>query len=497
MTTIRKTAAALTMLLASGLVSGATDKWLHIYYPEGRDYQGYDMTQVLDVTFDETTGTMHVNTADGTHTAYASAINHFTIGPNVPALRITTDADTVTEITSKLVYLDATLNFEGRGLQDDFTERVRIRGRGNSTWGYSKKPYRLKFDVKQRMLLPKKAKNFVLLANYIDGAMMRNLVAFKFGETIGMPWINHAVPVDVYLNDLYKGSYMLTEKVGFNNGSVDLPAADEANSIMLELDTNPAKDDELTFESAYYDSDNGYYFPVKVKDPDAPADPTEASAWLNKWIADFDSFMSVVDGGDEAAIFAACDLESLVRYVMVFDLCCNQELDHPKSVYVYKTEGGKWNFGPCWDFDWAFGYQPTYSKGSSGSSWNWGWGWETYPTYENPLLGIGRHDGGNYVDGNSGMFFYKLCNNDTFKNRFKEVWDDFYNNHMDAFWQAFEEYAATLKPSANLQGLSRSQYKSYDNNVTELRTWVENRIEFINSDPNRGLWEDNVFDNIK
>ena len=487
MNIIRKALASL--LVVSGLVAHAQDPWLHIYYPDGNSYQTFDMSEVLDITFDETTGSMIINTPEGNTVAYGSSMDFFRIGPNVAALHINTDDSSVTEITSKTTYLDATINFLGRGWQDDFTQRVRIRGRGNSTWGYDKKPYRLKFDVKQRMLLPKKAKNFVLLANYIDESMMRNFVAFNFGQIIEMPWINYAEPVDVYLNNIYKGSYMLTEKVGFNNGSVDLPAVDEARSIMLELDNNAVKSDEIYWESGYFDSANGYFLPVKVKDPDAPVDPTEAKNWQQKWRDDFDSFLSTVDGGNESAIFQACDIESLVRYIMVFNICCNQEIDHPKSVYIYKTEGGKWYFGPCWDFDWAFGYSPTYSKGQTPGSWNWEW----YPTYENPLLGFQTASNG-ANDGRAGVFFYKLCKPQAIQKRFKEVWDDFYNNRREAFWQAFDAYAESLRPSANAQGLTRGQYKNFDTNVLTLRNWVENRIEYINSDPNKGLWEDGVFD---
>lgn len=487
---LRKFLVLATFAISASILALAQDPWLHIYYPDGSDYQGFDMNEVLDITFDESAGTMIINGVDGSSTAYAKAIDRFEINPNVAALFIQTDNENITEITSKVIYEDATMTFLGRGRQPDYVERVKIRGRGNSTWGYSKKPYRLKFAEKQRLLLPKKAKNYALLANYIDGAMMRNFAAFKFGEIIGMPWINHCEPVDVYLNGIYKGSYMITEKVGFNNGSVNLKASDEPNSIMLELDTNPVADGDLAFESGYYDSDNGYYFPVTVKDPDAPEDAAEAQTWLNKWIAEFDRFMDIVDTGKQAQIFEACDLESLVRYIMVFNLACNQEIDHPKSIYVYKTLGGKWQFGPCWDFDWAYGYSPTYSKGTNGNPWYP----SRYPSYENPLLGLTTgNNGSSSVDGHAGVFFYKLCRTAAFQDRFEDLWDDFYQNHLDEFWAEFDTYVERLRPSANLQGLTRAQYQKFDTNVAELREWIANRIEFINSDPNHGLWESNTF----
>ena len=487
---LRKFLALAALAISAMTPALAQDPWLHIYYPDGSSYQGFDMNDILDITFDESAGTMIINGIDGSSTAFAKNIDRFEINPNVAAIYIQTDNEYLTEITSKTIYEEATMTFIGRGLQPDYVERVKIRGRGNSTWGYSKKPYRLKFSEKQRLLLPKKAKNYALLANYIDGAMMRNFAAFKFGQIIDMPWINHCEPVDVYFNDIYKGSYMITEKVGFNNGSVNLKASDEPNSIMLELDTNSPAADDIYFESGYYDSDNGYYFPVTVKDPDAPEDPTEAQIWLNSWISDFDRFMDVVASGNETKIFEACDLESLVRYIMVFNLCCNQEIDHPKSVFLYKTRGGKWFFGPCWDFDWAFGYSPTYSKGTGGNPWYPVY----YPSYENPLLGLTTgYNANGSVDGHAGVFFYKLCKTAAFQKRFKELWDDFYANHLDEFWAEFDAYAERLRPSANLQGLTRSQYRGFDKNVDELREWISNRIEYINSDANHGLWESNTF----
>lgn len=483
MTKLRKLA-ALTLLAATFSIS-AQDPWLHLYYPQGNQYQAYDMTEVLDITFDEESGTMYVNTqtmsSDKTDAFNLSDLSQFRIGPNVPEIRVVTD-EYYSEIPSKEYYLTGTFSLIGRGFQEDYSLPVQIRGRGNSTWGYSKKPYRLKFEKKQELLLPKKAKSFVLLANYIDPSMMRNFVAFKVGELIGMPSINHSYPVDVYFNDIYKGAYMLTEQVGFNNGSVDISDEEELNSIMFELDTYSSTDeDEYPFESECFNMDMGHSLPVRFKDPDAPEDQAELDLWVDKWMTDFNEFMTVIDRGNIDEIYTACDLESLVRYIMVANIACNQELDHPKSVYLHKVDGGKYIFGPCWDFDWAYGYSPTYYK--VGNYWG-----TSYPSYENPLLSSGRNEG------YGGEFFYALCNNEQFLSRFREVWNDFYQNHQTEFWQAFDAYVELLRPSANRQGLSRPSYMDFESNIQNLRQWVQNRFDYINSDPNMGLWEDGAFD---
>lgn len=485
-----KSLLSVAFIALSALAATAQDPWLHIYSTSPKEFRQYDMDDVLDISFDEAAGTMTVNTdADGSRSISLGSVDRFVIGPNVCRIDIDTDLKTydstfgnyegmpVTEIVSKELYLEGTLTFNGRGIYEDVVCPVKIRGRGNSTWGHSKKPYRLKFNEKTKLGNVHKAKNLVLLANYLDGSMMKNYACFAFGKLIDMPYINRSLAVDVYLNGNYKGAYQLTEKIGINNGSVDLPKEDEPNSILFELDTYEADEDE------YPSRDSNFGIPIRIKDPDAPENYDELETWLDYWRGDLEEFIDVVSTEDPSKIFAMCNLETLVKYIMVYDIACNQELNHPKSVYLHKTIGGLWEFGPCWDFDWAFGYQPTYNKGQQGNSW-W-WNPTTYPDYENPLIGFGNssNQGGNY-------FFYALCNNDVFLAKFKEIWDDFYKNKQADFWAAFDAYAESMAPSANLQAGYRDQYVGWESQVESLRQWIQNRFDYINSDPNYGLWED-------
>ena len=88
----------------------------------------------------------------------------------------------ITEIPSKDYYLNATLTVDGKGIYENYTGKTEVKGRGNSTWGYPKKPYRLKLDKKSEICGLGKAKNYVLLANHIDPTLMLNSVAFKSGN---------------------------------------------------------------------------------------------------------------------------------------------------------------------------------------------------------------------------------------------------------------------------------------------------------------------------
>ena len=52
-------------------------------------------------------------------------------------------------------------------------------------------------------------------------------------------------------------------------------------------------------------------------------------------------------------------LESIANFLIVFMLTDNEEINHPKSVFMNKAANGKFVMGPVWDFDWAYGYEGT------------------------------------------------------------------------------------------------------------------------------------------
>ncbi|MCM1309632.1 MAG: CotH kinase family protein [Bacteroides sp.] len=471
-------------------------------------------------------------------------IKHWSIGVGVPTFRITTIGDPVyKEVPDKETYLDAILTIDGAGLYEDFSGDVKIRGRGNSTWNKDKKPYRLKLPEKTKLLGYRKAKNYVLLANRIDMSFMRNEVACLASQYSGADFPTHATPVNVYFNNIFKGSYMLIEKIGINNGSVNMPKDQEAITCMFQLDSG--------FDEEFKVKTETFNLPLMHKDPDLPEDPIAAKEWFNKWVADFAQMEKAVAAGTNVGNYL--DYTSLAKYVFLYNLACNQEINHPKSTYMYKTEGGKWLFGPAWDFDWAFGYGPTYRAEAPGEvsreeldrmhdeavalakklygdgTDNWGFFtyndvellWTGYnvvclsngdnnwpymsnavnyePSYKNFLLGTGKNNStainGDYQLGNGGEFFLSIImDNKEFMAEYEKVWQEF-QSHIDEFWADFEAYAKALEPSAANDatiwyinqawtGSVDSEFDkvvddSYVGAINQLRAWLEKRLEFI------------------
>ena len=82
---------------------------------------------------------------------------------------------------------------------------VSIKGRGNSTWSYPKKPYAIKLDKKTEILGMPKHKRWALLANWMDRTLLRNAVAFEIARnTTSLEWTPRGQFVEVVLNGIFK-----------------------------------------------------------------------------------------------------------------------------------------------------------------------------------------------------------------------------------------------------------------------------------------------------
>ena len=222
------------------------------------------------------------------------------------------------------------------------TSGTEIRGRGNASWNFEKKPYRLKFDEKQSPLgAPAAAKKWTLISNHGDKTLMRNILAFEVSRRVGQPYTPFCHPVDLIINGEYRGCYQLCDQVEAASGRV--PAKD---GYLIEVDAY-AYNEEVWFES-----NNGT--PVTIKHPDEDDITTDQQYFIKNFYNDM-----------EAAVFASnftdptygyrkyLDLDCFLRNFIIGEFCGNTDLFW--SVYMYKdSEYGKLYTGPTWDNDLSF-----------------------------------------------------------------------------------------------------------------------------------------------
>ncbi|MBR1794578.1 MAG: CotH kinase family protein [Bacteroidales bacterium] len=206
-----------------------------------------------------------------------------------------------------------------------------------SDWEWPKKPYLIKFDQKQSLFGMPAHKRWVLLANFMDRSLMRNLVSMKVASMTAFDWTPGCVPVELVLNGKHQGSYLLIEQVRVDDDRVDIA--------------------EMTPEDNTGDAVTGGYlleFPFGVKYPDEEDLTKQQLAYIKKYVSDAANTLYGQDFQDsEKGWRAFLDEDSFIDYWIVFEVMGNHELGNPGSVFMHKDRGGKLVAGPCWDFDWG------------------------------------------------------------------------------------------------------------------------------------------------
>lgn len=288
---------------------------------------------------------------------------------------------------------------------DDPYTNCTIKGRGNTTWNWAKKPYKLKLEKKTKLLGlgAKKSKHWVLLANFMDKTMMRNRVAMELSSMMtNLAWTPQSTPVELYIDGVHRGNYLLIEQVRVDDGRVVVKptgaTAENVNDVgfMLELDfhfdnyygsSTSSNKNKIQWRDPHgkskyanvpfydYDGKGNKGIPFSVKEPDWNPDDNEildkeedqltyiknyvsqagASLYPSGNNSSYSWWKNVADPNPDpnTGYPKYLDVDSFIDYWIVFEVMINHELGNPGSVYMTKPVGGKLTAGPCWDFDWG------------------------------------------------------------------------------------------------------------------------------------------------
>ena len=265
------------------------------------------------------------------------------------------DTPNNTNIESKTEWMEGTSIsiIDTDGTMDYSNNHLQIRGRGNSTWEFPKKPYALKLDNKAEILGMPKHKRWCLLANWMDRTLMRNDVSFQIARQTGLAWTPRGQFVEVVLNGSHIGNYYLCEQIRAGKDRVnitEMEATDiEGDAItggyLVELDTN--FDEVNKFHSAIAN------MPYQFQEPDEDVLQPEQMAWFEGYINEMESNLYAKDWLANREYADYMDLNSFVDWWFVQELADNREPGHPKSSFMHKDRNGKLTAGPVWDFDWG------------------------------------------------------------------------------------------------------------------------------------------------
>ena len=263
-------------------------------------------------------------------------------GTGLPTVRINTAGGAA--ITSKTVWTDATM------LIDGVEYKCSVRGRGNSTWSWPKKPYAIKLEKRASVLGMPEQKRWVLLANFLDRTLMRNIVAMKVASLTSLAWTPSCKSVDLVLNGRNLGNYLLIEQVRVDENRVNI---DEKEGFMLELDFHNDNDNQwVDYHGNCWQRSDGIPFAIKYPEADDIA-PIRVQL-IKNYVSEVAATIYGPDYADPVKGYAKyLDVLSFIDYWIVFEVMGNHELNNPGSVFMHKDKAGKLTAGPCWDFDWG------------------------------------------------------------------------------------------------------------------------------------------------
>ena len=256
-------------------------------------------------------------------------------------------------ITSKTEYVTALMHIDGTAEYKGLDEvACSIRGRGNTTWTWPKKPYLIKLDSKASIFGLPKHKRWVLLANFMDRTLMRNLVSMHVAQLTSLAWTPHCVPVELVLNGKHQGSYLLIEQVRVDNDRVNITEMSTKDNEGLAVTGGYLLELDFHYDNEFQWKERN--IPFAVKNPD----PEDITSYQKTYIKNYVKEVSDVIYGSgfkdpENGYAKYLDVDSFIDYWIVYEVMCNHELGNPGSVYFHKDRGGRLTAGPCWDFDWG------------------------------------------------------------------------------------------------------------------------------------------------
>ena len=253
-----------------------------------------------------------------------------------------------------------------------YESRMGIRGRGNSTWGMPKKPWKVKLDEKMRIFDISKDKEWALLANYADKTLLRNVVAMEISRICEMKWTPAMRSVDVYLNNEYQGCYTWTEhkKISDERVNIDVVGKNDNEGEALTggyyFEIEQQMDETTCFMT-------GQGVPIMFSDPE---EPTSAQlAYVKQYFQDFENALFGNNFTNPQEGYAKyIDVPSFINYYIIQELTKNIDGNLRKSSFLTKERGKKLEMYHVWDFDLTLGncdYFPSMYPGVDNSATGW------------------------------------------------------------------------------------------------------------------------------
>lgn len=219
-----------------------------------------------------------------------------------------------------------------------------IKINGNTGAYHDNKPYKIKLQVKEDLLLrgdkKYKDKEWRLLK---DARTLNTMIGLKVNELIGMPWTPSYMPCNVFINNDYRGCYLLIESVKRNSDS--RLNVDENTGFIVERDPY-WWNESIYFSTDYFNMSNGYRWTWKYPDEDDVTE--EITEYVQSSINRAEK--SIKEGNYEQYI----DVNSFVSWILAHDILGTWDSGGSNLYLMRYDNNSLLQMANMWDFDTIF-----------------------------------------------------------------------------------------------------------------------------------------------
>lgn len=233
---------------------------------------------------------------------------------------------------------DGTISYDS-GEYDDDKQGMTIKVRGNTSALYKRKPFKIKLKTKADLLCIDQKKyadkNWILLNDHD----LRHSIGLKINELTRLDWAPRHEYVNLVINGLYRGIYLLCEAIERNT---DCRIDTKKTGFITELDP-------------YWWNENGEWLPsvqnphynYTFKYPDFADMDDVRKSQISEFLSNYEA------SHDNGTYDSYVDCESLSRWIMGHDILGTSDFAGA-NMYMSRYDDNpdtKLRFPLLWDFD--------------------------------------------------------------------------------------------------------------------------------------------------
>ncbi len=408
---------------------------------------------------------------------------------NLPIISINTFGENIPDEPRINAQMGIINNNSGtNNIEDDFNDyngRITIEKRGNSSQEQEKPPYRFETiddngeNNNVKLLGLPEENDWILYAPWSDKSLMRNVLIYSLSNDMGR-YAPRSEFVELYLNNEYRGVYVLMEKI----------KRDKNRVAISSLDPNSNSGDNLTggyilkFDWAETGDNNGGFFSLidgmryNYHYPKPDEISSEQESYIQLYINSYENIMNSNKYNSEQGYSKFIDIGSFVDFIILQEISRNVDA-YGLSTYIYKDKESINNMltaGPIWDFNHGFGNCDYYKAWETD-------GWNISYTYED-------------MDQRA-FWWLKLWNDDNFKEMIKDRYKVLRKSILSTtnINTKVDQYVSELGNSVNKNFTkwpilgeyiwpNKEVFDTYQEEIIYLKSWINNRLTWMDSELN-------------